>query len=166
RRANGKGAGPRRRPFDPDDLFAGRSPFAIARAVRGFTALAAGLRGQAAVLREAALFAGHAGAALAGDLALAFRVHRGEAPPGDAGSSRGLTPSNLGFLSWRMVGPRVIPLAYFRFRFPGHTNANESQGLGAPLRRPPASPAAGRRGRCPDPACLARECPAPACREA
>src|SRR5690606_33863848 len=53
--------------------------------------LAAGLGRQAAVLREAALLAGDAGAALAGDLALAFGVHRGEASLGNTGAAGGLT---------------------------------------------------------------------------
>ena len=44
------------------------------------TARRAARAGACVFLREAALFAGDAGAALAGDLALTFRVHRGEAP--------------------------------------------------------------------------------------
>ena len=100
------------------------------RAVGGLAALAAGLGGQAAVLGEAALLAGDAGAALAGDLALAFRVHRGEAPLGDAGGSGGLTLSHWRFLSWRRWRLRDEPPASASGSgSPRHRIANESQGL-------------------------------------
>src|ERR1700757_4698055 len=52
---------------------------AFTASVRGFTALSPGLRGQRTVLREAALLAGNARPALAGDLALTLGVHGREA---------------------------------------------------------------------------------------
>src|SRR5579863_4982592 len=52
---------------------------AAAAAMAGFAALAPGRGGQTPVLAEAALVVGHAGAALARDLALALLVHSGEA---------------------------------------------------------------------------------------
>src|SRR5581483_4924815 len=51
-------------------------------AAGGFAALAAGRGREIAVLGEAALLAGHACAALAGDLAPAFRIHRSEPSAG------------------------------------------------------------------------------------
>src|SRR4051812_19992523 len=58
----------------------------LAAAVGGFAALAAGLCRQCAILGEASLLAGDASSALAGDLALALRIHRGEATPGGSGA--------------------------------------------------------------------------------
>jgi dimethylhistidine N-methyltransferase len=85
----------------PGRLFGDGRLVGRAGAMGGLAALAAGLGGQTAILGEAALFAGDAGAALAGDLALTFRVHRGEAPLGHAGCSGWLALSHQGILSWR-----------------------------------------------------------------
>src|SRR5690606_39703718 len=96
---------------------------------RGCAALAAGRSGQVAVLGEAALFAGHARAALAGDLAAAFGVHRGEAPAGAR-----LVRIQVGhelLLLWRRVGEGArAPTTRLSAAAPDRQRASGGRGRG------------------------------------
>ncbi|VXB46446.1 hypothetical protein BREVUG8_110565 [Brevundimonas sp. G8] len=71
-------------------LFAVRRVRVFLGSVRGFSTLAASLCGEAAILGEASLLAGDAGAPFARDFALTFGVHGGETSLGNAGGSCGL----------------------------------------------------------------------------